>query len=118
MPMDIASIIDGLELFQDFSYADLKTLGRYLKPLDKAKGEVVFAEGDPGDYMLILAEGKLSVFKGGEHGAQLLSHEGRGRIVGEMAPLAVKSQQGFSTRTGRLPSRRLLHLRRSRRSSQ
>ncbi|MBK7005337.1 MAG: cyclic nucleotide-binding domain-containing protein [Burkholderiales bacterium] len=47
----------------------------------------MFEEGDPGDTMLILAEGKLSIFKGGEHGTQLLSHEGRGRMVGEMALL-------------------------------
>lgn len=87
MSLDLASILDQLDLFQDFSYAELKMIGRYLRPLEKKSGEVVFSEGDAGDYMLILAEGKLSVFKGGERGAQLLSHEGRGRIVGEMALL-------------------------------
>jgi CRP-like cAMP-binding protein len=87
MPLDVASILDDLDLFKDFSYADLKTIGRYLTPLTKSKDEIVFSEGDPGEYMLILAEGKLSIFKGGEHGSQLLSHEGRGRIVGEMALL-------------------------------
>jgi CRP-like cAMP-binding protein len=87
MPLDVASILDGLELFQDFSYPDLRVIARYLKPVEKKKGEVVFAEGDPGDHMVLLAEGRLSVFKGGEHGSQLLCHEGRGRIVGEMALL-------------------------------
>ncbi|HEX8962434.1 MAG TPA: cyclic nucleotide-binding domain-containing protein [Rhodocyclaceae bacterium] len=87
MPPDVASIIDGLDLFQDFSYPELRVIARYLTKVDKKKGEVVFAEGDPGDHMVIVAEGKLSVFKGGEHGAQLLCHEGRGRIVGEMALL-------------------------------
>ncbi|HEX8988761.1 MAG TPA: cyclic nucleotide-binding domain-containing protein [Rhodocyclaceae bacterium] len=87
MPIDVAAVIDGLELFNDFSYPELKVIARYLSFSEVRRGETVFAEGDPGDYMLILAEGKLSIFKGGENGSQLLCHEGRGRIVGEMALL-------------------------------
>ena len=83
----IADILDGLVLFQDFSYPELKTISRFVTHVAHKQGEVLFEEGDPGDTMLILAEGKLSIFKGGEHGTQLLSHEGRGRMVGEMALL-------------------------------
>ena len=84
---DTADILDGLELFRDFSYPELNTMGHFLHRTSRKAGEVVFSEGDPGSYMLILVEGRLSIFKGGEHGTQLLSHEGRGRIVGEMALL-------------------------------
>lgn len=87
MIADIADLLDGLELFTAFSYAELKAIARHMEMLRKTKGEVIFNEGDPGDYMLILAEGKLAVFKGGENGSQLLSYEGRGRMVGEMALL-------------------------------
>lgn len=83
----IADILDGLALFQEFSYPELKTISRFVTHVVYQQGEVLFEEGDPGDTMLILAEGKLSIFKGGEHGTQLLSHEGRGRMVGEMALL-------------------------------
>lgn len=83
----IADILDGLTLFQDFSYPELTTISRFLTHRVYQQGHVLFEEGDPGDTMLILAEGKLSIFKGGEHGTQLLSHEGRGRMVGEMALL-------------------------------
>lgn len=83
----IADILDGLALFQDFSYPELKTISRFVIHTVRKQGDVLFEEGDPGDTMLILAEGKLSIFKGGEHGTQLLSHEGRGRMVGEMALL-------------------------------
>lgn len=82
-----ADILDGLDLFKDFSYPELKIIGHFLARGAKQSGEVIFNEGDPGTYMLILVEGKLSIFKGGEHGNQLLCHEGRGRIVGEMALL-------------------------------
>lgn len=87
MITEIADLLDGLDLFAAFSYAELKAIGRHMDLLRREKGSVIFNEGDPGDYMLILAEGKLAVFKGGEHGSQLLSYEGRGRLVGEMALL-------------------------------
>lgn len=87
MTSKIADVLDGLDLFKDFSYPELDVIGHYLTRGAKKSGEVIFNEGDPGTYMLILVEGKLSIFKGGEHGTQLLSHEGRGRIVGEMALL-------------------------------
>ena len=87
MTTDIADVLDGLELFMGFAYPELKVTGRYLTRVTKQAGEVVFREGEPGTYMLILVEGRLSVFKGGETGNHLLCHEGRGRIVGEMALL-------------------------------
>jgi CRP/FNR family transcriptional regulator, cyclic AMP receptor protein len=81
----IADLLDGLDLFKDFSYPELKTLASYLIYHRVKKDETVFNEGDAGDHMLILIDGKLAVFKGGEMGHHMLSYEGRGRVVGEMA---------------------------------
>lgn len=81
----IADLLDGLELFKDFSYPELKTIAQYMNYRALKSGVVVFNEGDAGNSMLILIDGKLSVFKGGENGNHLLSYEGRGRVVGEMA---------------------------------
>lgn len=81
----IADLLDGLELFKDFSFVELKTIAQYLSFRKVKQNEVVFHEGDAGTYMLILVEGKLAVYKGGEQGNHLLSYEGRGRVVGEMA---------------------------------
>lgn len=83
----VADALDGLDLFQGFSYPELQRISTYLTRVSKKASEKIFVEGDAGDYMLILVEGKLAIFKGGEQGAQLLCHEGRGRIVGEMALL-------------------------------
>ena len=85
MSAKIADLLDGLELFKDFSYPELRTIAAYLSYRNIKQDEVVFNEGDAGTYMLILVEGKLAVFKGGESGSHLLSYEGRGRVVGEMA---------------------------------
>lgn len=87
MSEKIADLLDGLELFRDFSYQELRTVANYLSYQHVKKDDPIFTEGDAGNYMLILVEGKLAVFKGGEVGRHLLSYEGRGRVVGEMALL-------------------------------
>ena len=85
--MKIADRLDGLELFKDFSYPQLESIGRFLLLERVAKGEVLFLEGEAGNRMLILLSGSISIYKGGEHGRHLLSHETRGRVVGEMSVL-------------------------------
>lgn len=85
MKNSIADVLDGLNLFADFSYPELGVVGRYMMPQSAKKGEAIFSEGDPGSFMLILTQGNMSILKGGENGQQLLSCEGRGRVVGEMA---------------------------------
>ena len=82
-----ADLLDGLDLFRGFAYGELKIISRFLSFETKEAGEVIFSEGDPGTFMLILVEGRVSVFKGGENGKHLLSYEGRGRFLGEMALL-------------------------------
>jgi len=87
MSRNIAELIDGLEFFQEFPYRELETMAHYLGYSSLEAGQPVFNEGDPGSYMLILLDGKVSILKAGESGRHLLSYEGRGRIIGEMALL-------------------------------
>lgn len=87
MSNSIADQIDGLDFFQDFTYPELKTLAGYFGQMHVEKGRTVFDEGDPGGYMLILIDGRISIYKTGESGRHLLSYESKGRIIGEMALL-------------------------------
>lgn len=87
MSQNIADLIDGLDIFQGFSYPELEIFSRYLGQTSAEKGEVIFNEGDPGTFMLILIDGRISIYKAGESGRHLLSYEGKGRIIGEMALL-------------------------------
>lgn len=83
----IADLIDGLDFFQGFAYRELEVLARYMLYVEYAAGAALFEEGDAGNHMLILIDGRIGIYKTGENGAHLLSHEGKGRIVGEMALL-------------------------------
>lgn len=87
MSQQIADLIDGLDFFADFSFRELQAISRYMSYVEVAKGEVIFNEGDAGNNMLILIDGKISIYKAGESGTHLLSYEGKGRIIGEMALL-------------------------------
>lgn len=83
--MKIADLLDGLDFVGNFAYPELELLAKFLTYHDMDQGSVIFEEGDPGDFMFIVVQGRISIFKGGEHGRQLLSTEMRGRIIGEMA---------------------------------
>lgn len=87
MSQSIADQIDGLEFFRDFSYRELEAVSRYFGFSSLDAGQVIFNEGDPGTHLLILIDGRISIHKAGEGGRHLLSYEGKGRIVGEMALL-------------------------------
>lgn len=87
MKKTIADLLDGLALFRDFSYPDLMVVANYLTMEASPRGATVFQEGDPGNFMLILVDGRISIFKAGENGRRLLCVESKGRCIGEMALL-------------------------------
>lgn len=87
MSKKIADLLDEIEFFQDFSYGELEVIARYLRLEEVQEGQIVFGEGERGNYMLILLSGRIAIYKGGVHQQHLISKEGRGRIVGEMALL-------------------------------
>ena len=83
--MKIADLLNGLNFVGDFALPELELLAKFLTHHEMDKGSIIFEEGDPGNFMLIVVQGRISIFEGGEHGRQLLSTEMRGRIIGEMA---------------------------------
>ena len=87
MTQKIADLLDEIEFFQDFAYNELEVIARYLKLEEVLEGEIVFNEGVRGNYMFILLSGRIAIYKGGVRQQHLISQEGRGRIVGEMALL-------------------------------
>ncbi|MBI3230484.1 MAG: cyclic nucleotide-binding domain-containing protein [Burkholderiales bacterium] len=87
MRSKIADLLDEIELFQDFTYTELEIISRYLRLEEADAQATIFKEGERGNYMVILLTGRIGIYKGGVRHLQLLSQEGRGRIVGEMSLL-------------------------------
>jgi len=89
---EYASTMIGLEharLFQGLAPAEMAAVVAICSLRKVAPQEAVFREGDPGDGMFVLAQGKVGICAAvpGQESPQWLSHLGPGEYFGEMAVL-------------------------------
>ena len=82
------TLIRKIPLFSDLSDIQLDRIFAASRELHYPKGSVVFYEGDPGDYLLIILAGKVKVVLLGDQGQELFLHVlGPGKYVGELVLL-------------------------------
>lgn len=70
-------------LFEGFKSKDLLPLVDYLQVIEVPQGQRVFGEGDPGDSMFLVREGKAGIYRGDA----LIDERGPGDHIGETAVL-------------------------------
>ncbi len=87
--MKIADLMDGLDFVSDFAYPELEMLAKFVTHHELAKGNIIFEEGDPGNFMLIVVQGRISIFKGGEH-----DHVAQNPEVLDIAGMSRKNKVG------------------------
>ncbi len=56
-------MLENVQMFKDLEWAQIKALSEYLQIYRAAPGAVLFREGDKGDFMCVVLEGKLEVHK-------------------------------------------------------
>jgi CRP-like cAMP-binding protein len=61
--------------------------------------EVIFREGDPGDYMYVVVNGAVQIHKNGSQGPIMLAEMGRGDFFGEMVMLGQQVRTATATAT-------------------
>lgn len=76
----------------NLSPAEASELFAGARDLSVPKGQVLFREGDPGDAVLFVLEGKLDVTKQN----QKLGEAGEGTVLGEMVLLGASTQRSAS----------------------
>jgi len=76
-----------VDLFAELSDSDLNSLCENLSEVPLAKGEELFAEGDPGDKAYIIREGKLEILTASGGREVLIAVRHVGELIGEMALL-------------------------------
>ncbi|UCB49415.1 MAG: cyclic nucleotide-binding domain-containing protein [Deltaproteobacteria bacterium] len=65
---------------------ELMVIESYLNFIELTPGEIVFREGEPGDYVCFVVEGSLDVLKRSESGEDIvISTLSKGRSIGEMS---------------------------------
>jgi CRP/FNR family cyclic AMP-dependent transcriptional regulator len=89
LPVPAAQLTDmliGIPLFQDFNEKDLAVLPRYLSLYYVPEGLTVFKEGDAGDFLGFVIDGRVEFTKSSSSGRSVtVATETTGRTFGEMA---------------------------------
>lgn len=82
----ILSIIDHINLLEDFSREDIACLARYMRCCRAGLGVELIREGEAGDFMLLVLEGTVEILKIDPRGLpQRLAVAGPGKTLGEMS---------------------------------
>jgi len=81
----IAAMLENVQMFKDLEWAQIKALSEYMQIYRAPPKAVLFREGDQGDFMCVLLEGKLDVRKeDNQHVDKTVTTILPGRSLGEM----------------------------------
>ena len=80
------ALIPRCNLLENFSYAEVQALAHFMHAYRAETGVEIIREGDGGDFMLMLIEGRAEVYKRDRWNTpQLLATVEAGRTLGEMS---------------------------------
>ena len=81
-----ARLLADCPLFAQLNAADIQQLATAAHARNYRRGQILFYQGDPGDSILLVAQGQLKVYSMTEDGeAFLLSVVGKGQSLGEVS---------------------------------
>lgn len=82
----ISSLLENAQMFRDFEWNQIQTLSGYIQLYRANPGAVLFQEGEKGDFMCVVLEGKLDILKENTQGeSKSVATAMPGRSLGEMA---------------------------------
>jgi DASS family divalent anion:Na+ symporter len=87
-----AELLGQVDIFAGLDRVALARLAARLQPRGLAEGEVLCHQGDPGDGLYVISQGRIGIFVGHDNGSGTtnvvrLGSRGRGDVLGEMAIL-------------------------------
>ncbi len=80
---EVVQLLAGVALFSRCTAGELKTVARHVELVSFEPGEVLMAEGDPGDALFLILAGEAEV----ANGSKVIGRLGPGDNVGELALL-------------------------------
>ncbi|MBI3223111.1 MAG: cyclic nucleotide-binding domain-containing protein [Nitrosomonadales bacterium] len=82
----ISALLEGTQMFRDFEWAQISALSAYIQLYRATPNTVLFREGEKGDFMCVVLEGKLEIRKENHQGVtRTVTTALPGRSLGEMA---------------------------------
>lgn len=84
----LASVDDLNAVFSGIGAQEAQAVLAAFRPVRYAAGETLFTQGEPGDFLLIVEEGRVKLSILSEEGRELtVRHATRGHVLGEIAAL-------------------------------
>ena len=75
-----------IPIFDKIIADELKLISKYMNVVEADPGEIIFKEGEKGDYVCFVVNGSLDVIKKSETGKDIvISTLSKGRSIGEMS---------------------------------
>lgn len=82
----IHNMVSYSPLFENFNLAEIRLLSHFMQMYRAEPGVEIIREGEPGDFMMMLIEGRVEVFKQDRWNApRLIALIEPGKTVGEMS---------------------------------
>jgi len=86
--MKLTEVLHTMDIFEELAPADLDQVAKLLKDRRVSEGSVLFRQGDPGDTMFVVQEGRVKIVTSDSMGREkVLAFYGEGGFFGEMALL-------------------------------
>jgi len=83
---EIHGMISNSPLFENFNLAEIRLLAHFMQVYRADPGVEIIREGEPGDFMMLLTEGRVEVFKQDRWNApRLIAQIDPGKTLGEMS---------------------------------
>jgi CRP-like cAMP-binding protein len=85
---EVAALLSRTELFAGLPESQLRLLADSFHEAHFGKGEMLFARGDPGEHLYLIADGRVRLATSTDEGRELsFRHATAGEILGEIAAL-------------------------------
>jgi small-conductance mechanosensitive channel len=91
------ALLTSVDLFAGFAAAERADLALSMRPRELAAGQVVMRQGDPGDFLCVLAEGILDVEGNREAASPIRDRIAPGEVFGEIAFLTGQKRSATIT---------------------
>ncbi|PKK91076.1 MAG: hypothetical protein CVV64_04720 [Candidatus Wallbacteria bacterium HGW-Wallbacteria-1] len=95
------NILEETPLLNTLSNGEIEKFSTYLQPTSLADGEILFREGDTGNYMCVVANGRVGIAKSGRGDELKIMWElCEGKVFGELALFDGQPRSGTALSLG------------------
>ena len=110
-PVQIETVLENCEFFRELEKDDIKQIAHFCQVVEYEAGELIFEQGDFGEALYVIAEGRVllerSIDLGERKGSVVIDTLGKGRVTGCWACLLGENHNLMSSACCQKPTQAL-----------